>query len=861
MINKIAERAANTDYFVELFSRLENYVLDVFLKINHGEVLFNQKELNDILRFCDIFASCSISQYRNYSIKIIADLYSFYSENYVFKSYAYSIFVKMGLFPSAELIKKGNSEDKLTLPIDIELLEFLKNIIQKDEELKIIYTDKQYEVVNELNKKNSYSLSAPTSFGKTMIISNFINKVVKEKKNCNVCILVPTNALLKEITQDMKLKYEKKEDASIKVISYPEIKPKDLQYNNLIFVFTPERLCTYFMKDSNPEIEYLFVDEAQKIIRVEDDRAPIYYSVVSYAGYKGAKLYFLSPNIDNPEVFLNLVNRDSKNKKRITDKLVSQNRFIFDFSEKKVSYLTYNNEIITKNINSSIILDVTQAIKEIYVNYLESSSTLVYFSSKSKMFETLMEYIDGLNDTENDDIKKLINIVKDTIHEKYFLVKALEKGIAFHYGQMPKMIREKIEELFKNKTIKLLFTTSTLLEGVNVQAKNIILTSDSNGLSNLSEEDFLNLIGRAGRFKSELSGNVICIKINNKKNLFKHFKSEYVSDLSSEIMDDSKRGNFYKDIKQIVQNKKPISKNLYDEHKKLRIRSSYANIAVFHNKINYDSKLKTNLIKVNDDQTIFNQIERKENTADKLSQYGEYVSIPLEYQNKIYSNEESLNFDFLNKDLNNIEYSDISLLLEYIFDEYKIYERGLVKYKKSHTYYSHLLMDWIKGRSLKVIISKTIEKYENNEIPFLVDEYYENKKRKYRPYNGSDKQVNMIINDILEKIETDIKHMIKIHLSNFIYLNVENGNLNEKYLKLVDYVEFGTMNNKIIELQKYGFSRELAVYLIEKHITEIIFDNEELESIDFENIFMNFDKTNPLISELEEYKYLLNGKD
>ena len=119
----------------------------------------------------------------------------------------------------------------------------------------------------------------------------------------------------------------------------------------------------------------------------------------------------------------------------------------------------------------------------------------------------------------------------------------------------------------------------------------------------------------------------------------------------------------------------------------------------------------------------------------------------------------------------------------------------------------------------------------------------------------------MIINDILEKIETDIKHMIKIHLSNFIYLNVENGNLNEKYLKLVDYVEFGTMNNKIIELQKYGFSRELAVYLIEKHITEIIFDNEELESIDFENIFMNFDKTNPLISELEEYKYLLNGKD
>ena len=83
------------------------------------------------------------------------------------------------------------------------------------------------------------------------------------------------------------------------------------------------------------------------------------------------------------------------------------------------------------------------AIKHTYKNYLNDTSTIVYFSSKMKMSEVLLDYLYNEKKTEDEEILNLIKVVKETVHEKYYLVKALEHGIAYHYGQMPKAIREK----------------------------------------------------------------------------------------------------------------------------------------------------------------------------------------------------------------------------------------------------------------------------------------------------------------------------------------------------------------------------------------------------------------------------------
>ena len=856
MIEKIAEKARTNSYFLELYNKLDDMVLHEFANIKYSEdMILNSKELNDLLRFADIFASTLNSDLRNLANKIVSNLSIFYKDNNVYKSYAFSIFTKMGLFPSLLLLDEN--VNNISIPDDIRILEAIKKTMQEDKQLNIIYTDKQYEVVCDLNRKNNYSLSAPTSFGKTMIISNFINKIITDKKCCNICILVPTNALLKEIYLDMKMKYET-QNKSIKVISYPEIKDKDKHFDNLILVFTPERLLDYYAND-NPEIEYLFIDEAQKTVKNSDERTPLYYNVISYASFKGSKLYFLSPNISNPEIFLSLVNRDENNVKRVGDKLVSQNRFIFDFNNSKIKYLGSDNMIREVSTPELVSMKLCEAIKLVYKHNLKETSTLVYFSSKSKMIDAMLEYIENEEYTKNEEILKLIDVVKSTVHDKYYLIKALERGIAFHYGQMPKVIREKIEDLFRNKTIKLLFTTSTLLEGVNIQAKNIILTSDNNGLSDLSEEDFLNLIGRAGRFRSELFGNVVCIVLGNSSKMrYKYFSSQNVSELKSDVIS-STTGNFYKDIGCFIENKRPVTKNP-DEHKKIMyIREQYANIAIFHNKISYNSKLNTNLIKVTKNTSIFNNINKNSNTADKLPKYNEFISIPIKYQNKILNTTYGDTI-FKNFDPMYITYDQFLILIKLLFESYKLYNRGLVEYENSYKYYANLVYEWIKGRPLNVIIQKTLSKLANNKIDFYLDFYFIDGKKYYNAYDGSEKHINLVINDILDKIETDVKHMLKMHISNFIYLNVQNGNFDDRMLRLIDFIEFGTMNYKIIELQKFGFSRELSQFIIDYFSDEIIFENGELISINFHNIYKNFDQTNPLMHELEDYSYLLGKK-
>ena len=112
------------------------------------------------------------------------------------------------------------------------------------------------------------------------------------------------------------------------------------------------------------------------------------------------------------------------------------------------------------------------------------------------------------------------------------------------------------------------------------------------------------------------------------------------------------------------------------------------------------------------------------------------------------------------------------------------------------------------------------------------------------------------INDILEKVENDIKHLCKTYFANYIYLNIQNGTMNAKMEKIADYIEFGTKNYKTIELQKFGFSRELSLYVLKKHGECLEFIDNEIDKINFIKLFAEFNKENALYEELKEYQYL-----
>ena len=138
-----------------------------------------------------------------------------------------------------------------------------------------------------------------------------------------------------------------------------------------------------------------------------------------------------------------------------------------------------------------------------------------------------MVYVNGAADAEKaatqlyglfEDIESqpelddLIALCAQVVHPEFLLQKVLRRGIAFHYGNLPLILRESIERLFTSGVIRYLVCTSTLVEGVNMSCRNIFIRGPKRGkLHPMTQEDFWNLAGRAGRWGKEFQGNIVCV--------------------------------------------------------------------------------------------------------------------------------------------------------------------------------------------------------------------------------------------------------------------------------------------------------------------------------------------------------------
>jgi replicative superfamily II helicase len=94
----------------------------------------------------------------------------------------------------------------------------------------------------------------------------------------------------------------------------------------------------------------------------------------------------------------------------------------------------------------------------------------------------------------------------------------VETGVAFHFGNMPSLMRQEIERLFRIGKLRFLVCTSTLVEGVNLSCRTIVVRGPRKGMGNPMEpHDFWNLAGRAGRWGDEFQGNIVCLDPDDRR--------------------------------------------------------------------------------------------------------------------------------------------------------------------------------------------------------------------------------------------------------------------------------------------------------------------------------------------------------
>ncbi len=846
MIERLATDVLQDNYFTTLYTKAAKLFAYDFFSATETKEPFNEKELNDLFRFADILSNSKSPTSRNKAYQIITLLNQKYKANPFYQTFAHSVLAKLGNFPAIEYLKNVD-ENISELPFERDIEKKVKEFIQAVPDTEdLIFTDSQFELYTKISNSKHFSFSGPTSMGKSFIIKSFIRKVIGNKPPENIVIMVPTRALINQFSIDLNKELKvvlEHYNYIVATNSNVSELPSETQ-QRYIFVLTPERLLSYLSQKNNPSFAYLFVDEAHKLAAEKDIRAVTAYSAISKSlkQNKNLNLYFASPNVSNPEVFLKLFKKDENLNYKTIETPVSQNLFFVDMTQNKAThyleaeYYQFDSDIVK---NAKSIFDVLSLLGENTNNIVYCSSRFEAIDKAEKMFS----YLNRQEATKSKNIKKVIQQIKGYIHKDYYLADFLNKGVAYHFGNLPQIIRNKVEALFKEREIAYVFCTSTLLEGVNMPAKNVFILNNKNGRNDFEPIDFWNLAGRAGRLRYELSGNIICLKENDKvwkkpENLLEN-KTDILLNPSVENYIDRK----LKKIEQLLKENPEIKNESETVKEILRYIANIISIDTLEiERSNYRSEIINKLIQDNKQEII--DLAKKKNGKIEVpsSVLSTNNSINIKIQNEV--------FIILQKQKDNpatIKLPakvDYDICKEWLYKLYDLFnwqtEEKQFKSKAMLDYYAMLMNQWINGVSLNQIITQSIYFYSTSERKIRAG--YDENGLKLEPFNGSKQHINILIGSIIDDIEYVLRFLLEKYFNNYYAMLVEILGEDNAGVNWATFLEYGTQNSILIALQNYGLSRHSADFIFKNYKSCLKIAGDTLIEIDVKRLRILLDK-------------------
>ncbi|MBU7005208.1 DEAD/DEAH box helicase [Phosphitispora fastidiosa] len=383
----------------------------------------------------------------------------------------------------------------------------------------------QMQIILHITNHLATIISAPTSFGKTFCIFEYIVRYRPQ----NVVLIVPTLALVDEYFKKIIKKYRHKFFNYKVHTGINEDKTYNFNSYN-IFILTHDRIVHETAYQKIEKIDFLVIDEVYKL---ETDKMNARVLVLNMAYYylskKAERYVLLAP-------FIKEVHD--------TEKL-----------EKAPVFYNSTYSPVVNDVKVCPIINEGDRFTECrrLLNQLNPlDKTLIYFPTVSRMYKYITDVI-SLEEpltSLNSNIQFFIEWAKEEIHEEWCLITALERGCLIHNGQIPVGTRMfQLDYYQQNENYNVMLCTSTLLEGVNTTAKNIIITKPSRQSNNpgnsFSAFDFFNLVGRTGRLYQHFIGDAYYIKSPNdpefhKTDAIKSIRFE-ITDVSKDI--DIQKGN------------------------------------------------------------------------------------------------------------------------------------------------------------------------------------------------------------------------------------------------------------------------------------------------------------------------------
>lgn len=341
----------------------------------------------------------------------------------------------------------------------------------------LVWHRRQAEAYALLMDGKNVILSAPTSFGKSRVIDGLL----ASGRYSQVLVIVPTIALIDETRRRLaKLLGER-----FKVITHVDQAPAE----RTVYVLTQERVLEF---EELPALDLFVVDEFYKLALDEDD--PDRTRLLNQAFHRllntGAQFYLLGPNVGG-------IGRDTLDKLDNCRWIDSWDTTVaVDVIATRKSHPKYKR-----------LLKIAGECEE------RAEKTLIYCYRPSTAEKVAIELLEAGIGTPGAGAADAAEWLGSKIHPRWRVARALAGGIGVHHGQLPRAFGHYLVNAFDIGEVNFLICTSTMIEGVNTKAKNVIVYDHLHGKqSPLDLFTYNNIRGRSGRMHSHISGRVYLFK-------------------------------------------------------------------------------------------------------------------------------------------------------------------------------------------------------------------------------------------------------------------------------------------------------------------------------------------------------------
>lgn len=459
-----------------------------------------------------------------------------------------------------------------------KIRKFIEDNLSRDGRYIYSLLPSQRDVVSEvLTPKKSIIVNMPTSAGKSLLaemqILFSLHNYGTDDFKPTVCYIVPTNALIEQVKRDLNEDFKEFNfniETALPFYDVDEIEEEILNQKHIdILISTPEKLESLIRQGHKSILNtrLVIMDEAHNI--GDSSRGSKFELVLSAVKQKikEANFLLLSPFISNAEEIGEWLADSKRNSSTISMEWTPTRQYIgcnilknnktkstLEFYKSARNQLGFENiEILLRSnprdVKSELKVDsVDNAVKLCVIlnDFINQDGNILVLCSGRDSTKNLAKQITNYFVSKNQlrdlilepEINKALEIIRLETNDDNTLLECLRYGVCYHNSGLSNLVKETIEELIRKNYIKLVFATTTLAQGMNFPINTVIFdTIKFRGRNprTLTNAEFWNIAGRAGRAYKDKEGYIITPYANSQDETRENVKRYIKADLEEVI--------------------------------------------------------------------------------------------------------------------------------------------------------------------------------------------------------------------------------------------------------------------------------------------------------------------------------------